>query len=131
MALEIIGKLIQLNPEVKGTSARGDWKKREMIIETIEQYPKKVCVSCFGERADQIANYQPGTELRIAFNLESREFNSRWYTDVRAWRIDLSTGASSSYSGNSAGSNYNQPAPSYNDASSMPPPSQANDDLPF
>lgn len=131
MALEIIGKLVQVNPEVAGKSARGDWKKREMIIETIEQYPKKVCISCFGDKADQVSNYQPGTELRIAFNLESREFNSRWYSDIRAWKIDISSGASSSNSNNNS---YNQAAPSYSNQSApstMPAASSGNDDLPF
>ena len=131
MALELIGKLIQVNQEVAGKSARGDWKKREMIVETIEQFPKKVCVGCFGDKADQVANYQPGTELRIAFNLESREFNSRWYTDVRAWEIDISSGASNSNSNNNS---YNQASPSYinqSASSAMPASSNGNDDLPF
>ena len=133
MGNEIIGKVIQVNAEFAGKSARGDWKKRDLIIETIEQYPKKVCVLCFGDKADQVANYQPGTELRIAFNLESREFNSKWYTDVRAWKIDISSGASSSNS-NSNNNSYNQSAPAYSNQSSpseMPAASQGNDDLPF
>ncbi len=132
MALELIGKLIQVNQEIVGKSARGDWKKRDMIVETIEQFPKKVCISCFGDKADQVANYQPGTELRIAFNLESREFNSKWYSDIKAWKIDLSSGASSNSSSNN--NSYNQAAPSYSNQatpSSMPAASNGNDDLPF
>lgn len=131
MALELIGKLIQVNQEVAGKSARGDWKKRDMIVETIEQFPKKVCISCFGDKADQVANYQPGTELRIAFNLESREFNSKWYSDIKAWKIDISSGASNSNSNNNS---YNQASPSYSNQaapSAMPASSNGNDDLPF
>ena len=136
MALELIGKLIQVNQEISGKSARGDWKKREMIIETIEQFPKKVCIGCFGDKADQVANYQPGTELRIAFNLESREFNSKYYTDVKAWKIDISSGGGSNNSNSNSNNNnsYNQSAPSYSNQSApaeMPAASQGNDDLPF
>ncbi len=134
MGNEIIGKVIQVNAEFAGKSTRGDWKKRDLIIETIEQYPKKVCVLCFGDKADQVANYQPGTELRIAFNLESREFNSKWYTDVRAWKIDISSGGGGSSNSNSNSNSYNQAAPSYSNQSApseMPAASQGNDDLPF
>ena len=134
MALELIGKLIQVNPEVAGKSARGDLKKREMIVETIEQFPKKVCISCFGDKADQVSNYHPGTELRIAFNLESREFNSKWYSDIKAWKIDISNGASSNNNSNN-NNNYNQAAPSYSNqaasSAAMPAASNGNDDLPF
>ncbi len=133
MALELIGKVIQVNQEVAGKSARGEWKKRDMIIETIEQYPKKVCIGCFGDKADQVANYKAGTELRIAFNLESREFNSKWYSDIRAWKIDISNGATPGGNSNNNSNNYNQPSPAYSNQSSGEPPSASSgtDDLPF
>lgn len=135
MPNEIIGKVIQVNQEFAGKSARGDWKKRDMIIETMEQYPKKVCILCFGERADQVANYQPGTEVKVAFNLESREYNGKWYSDIRAWKIDLSSGGgASNNSGNnnySSGNNYQQAPAQSSQPSTASAPSQANDDLPF
>lgn len=88
MSLEVSGKLLELRGEVTGTGARGPWKKREMIIETNEQYPKKICILCWNDRADEIQQLPVGAELKVAISIESREFNDRWYTDVRAWKIE-------------------------------------------
>jgi hypothetical protein len=88
MALELIGKLIKMLPAQSGTSARGAWSKQDFIIETQEQYPRKVCVSAWGERVNELSVMAEGDMLKVSFNVESREFNERWYTDVRAWRIE-------------------------------------------
>ena len=88
MALELIGKLIKTLPVQSGTSARGAWSKQDFIIETQEQYPRKVCVAAWGERVNELSTVAEGDMLKISFNLESREFNERWYTDVKAWRIE-------------------------------------------
>jgi hypothetical protein len=88
MSLDIIGKIVQVLDLQTGTSARGDWKKQEFILETEEQYPRKVCISLWGDRIADITGIQLGRELiTVSVSLESREFNGRWYTDVRAWKI--------------------------------------------
>ncbi|MDR1887043.1 MAG: DUF3127 domain-containing protein [Prevotellaceae bacterium] len=88
MALELTGRIVQILDLQSGTSARGDWKKQEFILETEEQYPRKICISLWGDRIGDIAGVQLGKEiLTVSFTLESREFNGRWYTDVRGWRI--------------------------------------------
>jgi hypothetical protein len=86
--MELTAKVIQVLPLQTGTSKNGDWKKQDIIVETTDQYPKKVCVSIWG---DKINNTQLsiGSMLNIAFNLESREYNGRWYTVVKAWKIDV------------------------------------------
>lgn len=85
--MEITGKITQVLPEKSGTSARGPWRKQEYILETIGDYPKPVCFMVWGERIDKFA-IREGQELRVSFDLESREFNGRWYTDVKAWRVE-------------------------------------------
>ncbi len=88
MSLEITGKLIQTMPEQTGTGKNGTWVKQEFILETItEQYPRKICFSLWGEKAKILKQIQPGTTIQVSFNLESREFNGRWYTDARAWKV--------------------------------------------
>lgn len=89
MSLEITGKLIQkLNP-VGGTSAKGNaWQKQEFVIETEDQYPRKICANLWGDKIDQLNQYQIGDLIKVSFDLESREFNGRWYTDVKAWKIE-------------------------------------------
>lgn len=86
--MEITGKIIQALPEVGGTSRAGNaWRKREYVLETQETYPKKVCFNFFGDRIDQYP-MQVGDVMTVSFDLESREFNGRWYTDVRAWKAE-------------------------------------------
>ena len=86
--MEITGKLIQLLPEVSGESARGPWVKGGFVIETEGDYPRKVAFVTFGEERVAMAKSIPmGTLVQVNFNPESKEFNERWYTDLRASRI--------------------------------------------
>ncbi|MDR0384573.1 MAG: DUF3127 domain-containing protein [Prevotellaceae bacterium] len=88
MALEVTGKIIQVLDLQSGVSARGDWKKQEFILETEDQYPRKICISLWGDKVSDIASIQLNRDLiTVSITLESREFNGRWYTDVRAWKI--------------------------------------------
>ncbi|MDR0605154.1 MAG: DUF3127 domain-containing protein [Bacteroidales bacterium] len=92
MALEIIGKVQQILAPQSGIGRNGAWSKREFIIETLEQYPRKVCMSVWGEKVDTIEQQYPvGTLVKVSINIESREYNGKWYTDVRAWKIDPAT----------------------------------------
>lgn len=88
--MEIKGTIIQALPEQSGVSKAGNaWKKREYVIENTEgQFPRKVCFTCFGDNADRI-QLTPGQRVTVHFDLESREYNGRWYTEVRAWRADV------------------------------------------
>ncbi len=86
--MEIIGKVILALPELSGTSKAGNpWKKREYVLETMETYPKKVHFDFFGDRADQYP-LNVGQEIRLTFDIESREFNGRWYTSIRGLKAD-------------------------------------------
>ncbi|MDR0296354.1 MAG: DUF3127 domain-containing protein [Prevotellaceae bacterium] len=93
MALEITGKLVKTLPVQSGTNARGTWSKQEFILETMEQYPRKVCISAWSERVNELSAFLAGDILKVSFSIESREYNERWYTDVRAWRIEKQTAA--------------------------------------
>ena len=86
--MEVIGRIVKILPMQSGVSQRGEWKKQEFVIETNEQYPKKICISGWAERVDQIQQLSEGAEVRVSINIESREYNERWYTDVRAWKIE-------------------------------------------
>lgn len=88
--MEIKGTIIHALPEVSGVSKAGNaWKKKEYVLENTEgQFPRKVAFTCFGDNADKI-NLQVGQVATIYFDIESREFNGRWYTDIRCWRADV------------------------------------------
>lgn len=83
--MEINGKIVQVLEEQKGTGRNGPWRKQDYILETKSQYPKKLCVTVWGDKIDQFA-MQPGDEVNLGIEIESREYNGRWYTDVRAWK---------------------------------------------
>ena len=85
--MEIQGKIIAVLPERSGVSARGEWKAQSFVIETHEQYPKKLCFDIFG--ADRLAqfNIQSGEELLVSFDVDAHEYQGRWYNSVRAWNV--------------------------------------------
>ncbi len=123
MAIEITGKVMQVMQPVTGESAKGSWKKQEFIIETIDQYPKKVVFNVWGDKTSLLQNLNPGTEVKVSFNPESREYNGRWFTELRAWRIDVGSAVT-------ANSNYNA-HPRQDFDTPMAPPAEFKDDLPF
>lgn len=87
--MEIQGKVVRLGNLTEGTSARGAWRKQELIIETVEQFPKQVCLVCWGDRVAEAQNFTPGQVIKAQISIESREFNGKWYTDVKPFRFDL------------------------------------------
>ncbi|MGB3619683.1 MAG: DUF3127 domain-containing protein [Catalinimonas sp.] len=92
MSLDITGKVIKVLDEVSGQGRNGTWVKREFVVETPGQYPKSVCFTCWGDRANTVSQLQPGDEVTVSFDPESREYNDRWFTDLKAWRIEKGAG---------------------------------------
>ncbi|GGF48665.1 DUF3127 domain-containing protein [Echinicola rosea] len=90
--MEINGKIIQIMPEQSGNGRNGTWRKQDYILETQGQYPKKVCLTVWGDKIDQFG-MQQGDTIKAGIEIESREYNSRWYTDVKVWRVDKEGGA--------------------------------------
>ena len=84
--MNIKAKLIQLLPLQTGIGKNGQWRKQDIIVETNGQYPKKICISIWGDKINE-KQLLIGNQLDIDFELESREFNGKWYTDIRAWKI--------------------------------------------
>jgi len=123
MSLTIKGKLYQVLPVESGVSRAGNsWKKQLFVIETNDQFPRKVCFTLFNDKVALLEPFSPGEELEVAFNLESREYNGRWFSDINAWKID---GAGSR--GNSV------PPPPPFEIGDIPPEraDEGSDDLPF
>ena len=87
MAIEIEGKLIKTLPEVTGEGKNGTWVKVDFVIETFGEYPKTVCFTAWGDYADTAKNTAIGTVINVKFSPESREYNERWYTELRAYSI--------------------------------------------
>lgn len=90
--MDLSGKIINQLPEVGGNSKSGNaWRKQEFILETGGQYPKKVCVSLWGDKIDQFG-LKVGEQVTLGIDVESREYNGRWYTEVKAYKVDRTSG---------------------------------------
>ena len=89
MALELEGTLRQKLGVQQGTSARGAWAKQEFILEYPDgNFTSQVCFTAFGQdKVAELDKYQVGDRIKVSFNLKSREYNGRWYTDLSIWRI--------------------------------------------
>ena len=86
--MQLTAKLLTLLPLQTGKGKNGDWKKQDFIVETGDAYPKKIYISVWGDKINPSV-LVVGNELKIDFDVESREYNGRWYTDVKAWKIEL------------------------------------------
>lgn len=90
MSFKTTGKVLQILPEIKGTSARGEWKKQDFVIETAEeQYPKKICFTLFNDKNGTFDKIKPNMEVEVSFSIESREYNEKWFSNINAFRVDL------------------------------------------
>lgn len=84
--MQLTAKLIQVLPLQSGMGKNGEWKKQDIIVETQEQYPKKICISLWGDKFGSVP-LKVNDLYIIDFDVESREYNGRWYTDVKAWKM--------------------------------------------
>lgn len=123
MSMQVKGTLIQILKLESGVSKVGkEWKKQEFVLETQEQFPKKICFTLFGDKISMIDGLREGAEVEVFFSVESRDFNGKWYHNINAWKIENASASASA-------KNY-PPEYSSNDI----PPEPADDfgnDLPF
>ncbi len=84
--MEFEGVVYKILPPTSGTSARGEWKRQDVVFELPQEFSRKICVTFFNKDHD-VAQLREGATYLVSVNVESREFNGRWYTDVRAWRV--------------------------------------------
>jgi hypothetical protein len=89
MSLIIKAKLVKILSQESGVARTGNqWKKQEFVVETQDQFPKKVCFTLFNDKVNLLNGINEGEELEISFDIESREFNNKWYHNLNAWKIE-------------------------------------------
>ncbi len=87
--MELAGKVIAVLEPRGGVSKTGnEWKVQEYVIETHDQYPRRMCFDVFGADKIQQFNIQMGEELNVSFDIDAREWNGRWFNSIRAWKVD-------------------------------------------
>ncbi len=87
--MEFEGTVFKMLTPTSGQSARGQWQRQDVVFDMKQQnaqYPRKVCVTFFN-RPDDVAKLRVGEQYKVSFDIESREYNERWFTDIRAWRV--------------------------------------------
>jgi hypothetical protein len=127
MALDLTARLIKVLPEVTGQGRNGSWVKQEFVVETFDQYPKKVCLTAWGDKIGDLKRFALGDTVNVSLNLESREYNERWFTEARAWRIEAANATANA--GNVA-PNYAAAQPQNYAAAPTPNQQVANNPLP-
>ena len=87
--MDLTGKVIAIMEARGGVSARtgNSWMTQEYVIEVPGTYPRKMMFNIFGEDRIKQFNIQPGEEITVQFDIDAREFNGRWYNDIRAYNI--------------------------------------------
>lgn len=122
MSLQVKGKVQQILKPESGVSRAGkEWKKQEFVIETEEQFPRKICFTLFNDKTSLIEGLSAGEEVDVSFNVESREYNGKWFHNINAWKIEKPSAE-------------NIPAPPPEFSADDIPPEPADDeanDLPF
>ena len=125
--MEITGKIIAVLDARDGVSKTtgNAWKTQDYVLETHDQYPRRMVFNVFGEDKITEFNIQVGQELTVSFDINAREYNGRWYNDIRAWKVDRNTAPA-------------EGAPIAQDADAAPippmpeaPAGDSADDLPF
>ena len=135
--MELIGKAIAALPVKSGVSQRTgeQWQSREYVIETQEQYPKRVCFEVFGTDKLKEFNIRNNDLIKVHFDITAREYNGKWYNSIRAWKVEHVN-----QDGSAAGATANQVAASSPQAQAPQAPAaqfaapaaqESEEDLPF
>lgn len=128
MALDFVGKLIKLMPEQSGQSKNGAWRKQDFLLETTDQqYNKKALFAAWGDKIDALNQYSIGDLVKVYFNIEAREYNDKWYNDIKIWKVESAEAGQSS--GGYAKSAAKASIPDMPDVSTFS--SQPDENLPF
>ena len=117
MELKVTGRVVDILEEQSGEGRNGPWRKQEFILETEGDYPSKICLVQWGDDIEKFS-VSEGEMLSAHIDIRSREYNGRWYTDVKAWRVEREPEAGSGTA-----------SPGTPPDLDVPPP--GDDDLPF
>lgn len=127
--MEFEGTVYRIMPLTQGESARGPWQRQDVVFDYNDgggNFTRKICVTFFN-RPDDVAKLREGATYQVSVNIESREYNGRWYTDIRAWRLQPKQAEAPAATPAMPDLPPLAAEPSY----AAPSPAQEVDDLPF
>ena len=142
--MDLTGRIIAVLQPRSGVSARtgNAWMTQEYVMEVPGQYPRHMVFNIFGEDRIKQFNIQMGEDITVSFDIDAREFNGRWYNDIRAYNVTRGAApvpGAAPVAGATPGATPFPPqqAAAPNDSTSPFPPAQepagegSADDLPF
>ncbi len=134
--MDISGRLIKILPEVRGESQRGPWVRGGFVIETDDTYPRQIAFTLFGEdRIAMLNGLVMNAPVMVTFSPESREYQDRWYTDLRCIRVIPFAGTAAAAPTAAAPAAAAPASPAASPAQPAPAfasqPAGSDDDLPF
>lgn len=116
--LKITGNLIaRLKAEIGTSKSGNDWKKQTFVIQTIDQYPKTIAFDVFGKYLDSMPKLKKDDLITVYLDINSREYNGKYYSNINAWKIELLKNKSSQ--------------PTIKETPPPPPEPTTEEDLPF
>jgi len=124
--MNVQGRIFAILPIATGEGKNGTWRSQDAVLETEGQYPKKVCFNLFGDKIEQFP-LTIGQLVNVHFEIDSREYNGRWFTGIKAWKIE--SGSTPAYASAAAPVAVAQSLP--NDAAVIEAVAGGDDDLPF
>lgn len=87
---ELKCNFVQHLPEERGQGKNGEWVKNSFVTETSGQYPKKAVFTLWGDKSSLVKNLKQGEQITVKFDIESREYNGRWFTEAKAYAVETS-----------------------------------------
>ena len=131
--MEITGKITYVLRERSGTSARGEWKAQSFVVETKDQYPRKMVFDVFGAERLQRFNIKVGDEVTVSFDIDAHEYQGRWFNNIRAYDVARLDAAAAQAAGQAAaaGPQTTQAAPAPFPPAQPDAAGESTDDLPF
>lgn len=136
--MEATGTIIDILSEESGTTNSGKaWQKQTFAIETEGQYPKKIAIQVWGEKINDLAKFSIGDKITAHINIESREYNGKYYTDIKSYRLDRDSAVTTQATYTPVEPTYTPPAhtpmaETFNTTPAQPiEATEGEDDLPF
>ena len=128
---EISGHLTNKMQKVEGQSQKGPWAKQEFVIQTLDKdYPKNICLTAWNDTIEKLRPFKKNDIIKVSFSAESREHNGRWYTELRAFKIE-SGDAPAAPQPTARAQGQRQPARESRDEFAYSQEVEGSDDLPF
>lgn len=87
--MEVTGKVIAILPTQSGVSSKtgNPWMENSFVIETNEEYKKKIYITVFGEDKWKQMGIVVGGSYNVQFDIDASEYNGRWFNKLKAWKV--------------------------------------------